>query len=108
MICPRCGTSNREGATYCDSCGDQLKPGAEPLVVEDDSDEEGDEPTLLERGGLGSWMAADWLIRFIIVGVVGLLAGIWTLTIGQYGFSLFFFLLFIVGVVGARWVANAK
>ena len=32
MRCPSCGNENREGARFCDSCGNDL--GAEPAVVE--------------------------------------------------------------------------
>ncbi len=104
MNCPRCGTASREGASFCDSCGASLRPRA-PWATDEEAP---DEPTLLERGGLGSWMAADWLLRFIIVGIIGFVAGLLALAQGVYEYALFFFGLFVVGVVGAWFVARAR
>lgn len=53
-------------------------------------------------------MAVDWLLRFIAVGIIGLIAGVLTLSQGYHSYSVFFFFLFVVGAVGAWFVARAK
>src|SRR5512137_68937 len=106
MICPRCSTSNRRGASFCDYCGEPLSAEAERIRARDGAMASG--TSLLDSGGLVGWMAFDWLARFAVVMVIGFAAGIWTLTSGYYEFSVFFFILGIVGVVGTWYMLNAK
>ena len=112
MICPKCGASNRDGASYCDSCGEALVPGLRPRSdsVDDDGSEDeggGSEP-LVGSGGLVGWMAMDWFLRFAIVAVIGIVAGVATLAIGVYAYSAFFFILGVVGIVGTWYLLKAK
>lgn len=106
MICPRCGTENRGGAAYCDSCGEPLSADAQRR--RDLGDREGEDSSLLDSGGLVGWMAFDWLARFAIVGVIGFAVGIWCLSAGIYDFAVFFLGLGVVGVAGSWYMLNAK
>ena len=54
------------------------------------------------------WMAIDWLLRFALVAVIGIVAGVATLGMGVYDFSAFFFILGIVGVAGTWYMLEAK
>lgn len=106
MICPTCGATNRDGAAYCDSCG---KPfGLRTDWQETYAAEEPPQPTLLQSGGLAGWMAADWLLRFVAVAVLGFVLGLVTLGMGAYGFSAIFFLLSVIGILGSRFMVRAK
>ncbi len=112
MTCPNCGASNRDGATFCDSCGEPLVAGVtRPMDSEDsegvDTGMDDDEP-LLEKGGLTGLMALDWTLRFAIVAVIGIVVGFITIGMGEYGFSVFFFLLGVVGIVGTWYMVHAK
>lgn len=66
------------------------------------------EEPLLDKGGLVGWMALDWTLRFGFLAVIGLVAGFVTIGIGEYGFSVFFFLLGVVGIVGTWYMLKAK
>ncbi len=116
MNCPKCGASNRDAASYCDSCGAALVEG---LVPEADSEAEseagdlvepgeGDREPLVGSGGLVGLMAIDWTLRFGAVAFIGILVGLITLGMGEYGFSAFFFGLGVVGIVGTWGMVNAK
>jgi len=95
MTRPRCGATNREDAAYCDSCGAPIGPGA-------------GRPTRGSRDGgadgLVAWMTVDWLLRFAIVGIVGIVAAIVAATAGVYDYATFFLLLGIVGCAGTWYI----
>ncbi len=112
MICPKCGATNRDVASYCDSCGEPLVAGLERpdesdrLDVSDDAG--ADREPLLGSGGLVGWMAVDWFLRFAIVAVIGIVGGVITLGMGSFGFSGFFFVLGIVGIAGTWYMLKAN
>ena len=106
MTCPRCGAGNREGASYCDSCGEALIAHVEPRTGS--GPQHGSSGTVLGSPGLVGWMALDWFLRFAALGVIGFVAGIATLSMGIYDFSVFFFLLSAIGIVGTWYMLKAE
>lgn len=112
MICPECGAANRDGASYCDTCGEPLIAGVRRReAAADDNgsdDDDGPREPLLGSGGLAGWMAFDWLMRFALVGVIGIVGGMATFGMGAYDFSAFFFILGIVGIVGTWYMIKAE
>ncbi len=112
MNCPSCGASNRDGATFCDSCGEPIVAGATRPTDSNyseglDRGTESEEP-LLEKGGLTGLMAIDWTLRFATVALIGIVVGFITIGMGEYGFSVFFFLLGVVGIAGTWYMIKAK
>ena len=112
MNCLKCGAPNRDGASYCDSCGEPLTADASPRTEPEFTEGlyqgmDHDEP-LLEKGGLVGWMAIDWTLRFGMVAVIGILVGFLTIGMGEYGYSAFFFILGAVGIVGTWAMLRAK
>jgi len=53
-------------------------------------------------------MALDWFLRFAALGVIGFVAGIATLSMGIYDFSVFFFLLSAIGIGGTWYMLKAE
>lgn len=109
MICPECGATNRDAASYCDSCGKPIAAGVPPRweTVQDAGSDDGSSEPLLGSGGLVGWMAFGWFLRFATLAVAGVCVGVVTLFIGMYAYSAFFFILGIVGIVGTRYLLKA-
>ncbi len=112
MICNKCGTANRDGASFCDSCGEPLVPDDQPRSDSADADHLEDgaatDGRLLDSGGLAGWMAADWTLHFIGAAVVGFLLGFAMIALDYYAYSIFFFLIGLVGILGTRHMLRAK
>ncbi len=100
MTCPRCGAANREGAAYCDSCGEPLIPGAASRTV-------APEPAKSRNprsDGLVALMTLDWFLRFIIVAIIGVIAAVITASMGRYDYTAFFLLLAVIGGAGTAYM----
>ena len=83
MICPRCGTSNRDGATYCDSCAEPLSEAAEK--------------TSSRSEGLVGMMTFDWTMRSLLAGLFGIVGAVVAASQGAWGFVVLFALISLAG-----------
>src|SRR5256885_16834737 len=83
MICPRCGASNRDGATYCDSCGQPLSEAARK--------------TSRRSAGLVGMMTFDWTMRSLLAVIFGILGAVVAASPGAWGFVLLFALVSLAG-----------
>src|SRR3989449_11038509 len=84
MICPRCGASNRDGAAYCDSCGQPLSEAARK--------------TSRRSAGLVGMMTFDWTMRSLLAVIFGFLGAVGGAFQGAWGFVLFFAPVFLGGL----------
>src|SRR2546428_13432424 len=84
MICPRCGASNRDGATYCDSCGQPLSEAARK--------------TSRRSAGLVGMMTFDWTMRSLLAVIFGILGAVGDASQGGGGFGLLFPPVFLAGL----------
>src|SRR2546427_12064366 len=73
MICPRCGASNRDGAAYCDSCGQPLSEAARK--------------TSRRSAGLVGMMTFDWTMRSVLAVIFGILGAAGSASPGEWGFG---------------------
>lgn len=112
MSCPKCGATNRDGASFCDSCGEPLVPDvqrpAERSEVDGLDDEAPQDERLLDKGGLTGLMATDWTLHFVAAAVVGFLLGLVMIGMGYHAYSVFFFVIGLVGILGTRYMLRAK
>ena len=112
MICPSCGATNRDGASYCDSCGTPLTarlPSRSPSEGDDPGQDLTAPPErVLDSGGIVGWMAFDWTARFVLVAFFGILIGFVTLGMALYLWAGFFFLLAAVGIAGTWYMLHAE
>src|SRR3989454_10506388 len=76
MICPRCGASNRDGAAYCDSCGQPLSEAARK--------------TSRRSAGLVGMITFDWTMGSLFAGIFGILGAAVIAFHGVGGVVLFF------------------
>jgi len=83
MICPECGASNREGATYCDTCGKPLAAAAREKAA--------------QSGNLTGMMTADWTIRSALAGIFGIFGAIAAASFGRWDFVALFVLISVAG-----------
>src|SRR2546426_6205941 len=83
MICPRCGASNRDGAAYCDSCGQPLSEAARK--------------TSRRSAGLVGMMTFDWTMRSLLAVIFGILGAVVAASQGAWGFVLLFALISLAG-----------
>src|SRR2546426_7725093 len=74
MICPRCGASNRDGAAYCDSCGQPLSEAARK--------------TSRRSARLVGMMTFDWTMRSLLAVIFGILGAEVAASQGGWGFVL--------------------
>lgn len=83
MACPRCGSESREGAAYCDACGEPLAGGAPRTVSPPD--------------GLMGLMALDWTLRSVLAGVLGIIGAILVAATGNWQYVPLFLAISAVG-----------
>ena len=70
MICPECGAGNRDGASYCDSCGEPLSEAVRTLS-------EGVRASANRSAGFVGLMTLDWTARSALAGIAGILGPWW-------------------------------
>lgn len=83
MICAECGGSNRDGASYCDSCGKPLSEATR---------------TKAERSSfLVGMMTLDWIIGSAMAGLAGIAGAAIAVSVGRWDFVFLFVLISTLG-----------
>ena len=83
MICAECGAGNRDGASYCDTCGKPLTATVRDKAARSD--------------GLTAMMTADWTIRSMLAGIFGILGAGLAASLGKWDFVALFVLISLAG-----------
>jgi hypothetical protein len=83
MICSDCGATNRDGASYCDSCGKPLSQAARTKAS--------------RSAGLVGWMTLDWTMRSALAGLAGIVGAIIAASQGAWDFVFLFVLISVAG-----------
>jgi len=90
MICPECGAGNRDGASYCDSCGGPLSEAVRALS-------EGVRASANRSAGFVGLMTLDWTARSALAGIAGILGAVVAASQGAWGFVALFLLISFLG-----------
>ena len=82
--------ANRDGASYCDSCGEPLSDAGRAIF-------EGVHARARRSAGFVGLMTFDWTARSALAGIAGILGALVAASQGAWGFVVLFLLISVLG-----------